>query len=82
MLHWIKERCYLVQSFLMIFVFVLAWQNYSSMRRVENLTESMLQENRSLVNQIETTNFYVISMVRQHLIKKDTIIQIKEKTHK
>jgi hypothetical protein len=81
MLHWVKEKFYLIQTFLMIFILILVWKNYRNMKYVVRVTETMSQENKELRNQIETTNWYIVAMVKQHLTKKDTIVQLKEKTY-
>jgi len=67
----IKERCYISQFFLIVFVCVLLWQNYLTHCKVEYLTEVIIRDNREMMKRMDLSTEYMIRKLHNHMV--DTV---------
>ena len=69
----IKEKGYILQIILVVFIGILVWQNYLLRYRVEYLTQTIIKDNILLNRNIETTNEYMMKILYKDLHTVDTV---------
>jgi hypothetical protein len=72
MIKFIKDNCGLVQFSLLILIGILTWQNYLTTKKVEILTEHIIEDNRDFHRDLENIGWYILRM-SQHS-KTDTTL--------
>ena len=69
----IREKGYILQIILVVFIGILAWQNYLLRYRVEYLTETVIKDNREIVDNIQATNECMMKILHKDLHTVDTV---------
>lgn len=69
----IKEKGFILRIILVVFIGILACQNYLLRYRVEYLTETIIKDNILLNRNIETTNEYMMQLLHKDLHTVDTV---------
>ena len=69
----IREKGFILQIILVVFIGILAWQNYLLRYRVEYLTKTVIKDNRDIVENIQATNEYMMKILYKDLHIVDTV---------
>jgi hypothetical protein len=69
----IREKGFILQIILVVFIGILAWQNYLLRYRVEYLTKTVIKDNRDIVENIQATNEYMMRILYKDLHTVDTV---------
>jgi hypothetical protein len=69
----IREKGFILQIILVVFIGILAWQNYLLRYKVEYLTQTIIKDNILLNRNIETTNECMMKILHKDLHTVDTV---------
>jgi hypothetical protein len=69
----IREKGFILQIILVVFIGILAWQNYLLRYRVEYLTKTVIKDNRDIVENIQATNECMMKILYKDLHTVDTV---------